>query len=115
MSDLDALRERHRKVAILTERNIIEQKWCVECRTDWPCDTRVVLDALDAVDVAYAEEAKCHDTDKADADRLAEALRACLVIFQRDGWNTRPDIANAVYPARAALRQYEAAKEAERE
>ena len=40
MTDLDAIRARHHKHEFMGD--------CYECLTDWPCDTAIVIAALDA-------------------------------------------------------------------
>ena len=46
------------------------------CAEDWPCDTRVVLDALELAAFDRDLYDRQRDAARADADRLAEALRA---------------------------------------
>jgi len=49
VSDIDTIRERH--VMYSADPTIMrtddDPQWCADCDVPWPCDTRVVLDALD--------------------------------------------------------------------
>ena len=69
MTDLDTIRERHNTghFCVVNGRSL----WVVPA--DLPCDTRVVLDALD--DPYWAKVLSENEHLRADADRLAEALR----------------------------------------
>lgn len=77
MSDIDAIRTKHVRWGHPDGRG----GHCMGCKHKWPCDTRVVLDALDEMEdraVGNAYQAATADLDRdaarADADRLAEAL-----------------------------------------
>ena len=71
MSDLDTIRERHNAghFCVVNGRTL----WVVPA--DLPCDTRVVLDALGYCAEARDVQQRAHGAARADADRLAEALR----------------------------------------
>ena len=75
VSDLDTIRERH--VVCDHCDNIVGH--CDGCGRPWPCDTRVVLDDFDVLLANGPEyyEALLANA-RADADRLAGALRAVL-------------------------------------
>ena len=82
MNDLDAIRERHQQ-----EGDFDACEYCGSkvVEDGWPCDTRIVLDALDSSRKAHrdAHEMASWYEDReraarADADRLAEALRAYM-------------------------------------
>ena len=85
MNDIEAIREWHQQ-----EGDFDACEYCGSkvVEDGWPCDTRIVLDALDnKTEIARAGirlldiEMDLHRATKADADRLAEALRA--------HWNAR--------------------------
>ena len=89
MNDSEAIRERHNYAGHFCAVNG-RTLWVVPA--DLPCDTRVVLDALDETMADRDERASRHldseydlitrlITARADADRLASALRA--------HWNAR--------------------------
>jgi len=130
VSDLDTIRKRH------------WQNPDGKCASadhaypsSWPCETRQVLDALDACMKLRSERHRNADIctlEKAamgaDADRLAEALRDAIAVAhetdslrshsddeRKDGWfRASFDRCNDAIcaDAREALRQHEAAKEA---
>ena len=60
MVDLDTIRERH-VIAHAPNYKPYESSVCDYCRKPWPCDTRVVLSALD-------------ETTRFSVDSLAAAL-----------------------------------------
>ena len=81
--NVDPIRERH-----YIGPTAYGQGYCDADGKPWRCDTRIVLDALDnKTEIARAGirlldiEMDLHRATKADADRLAEALRA--------HWNAR--------------------------
>jgi len=85
---------------------------CCWCRKLWPCDTAVVLAALDETRTVLTCEEQAHaDADaewrraSADADRLAEALRLIYHHIAQDV--TAP--AHAAVQCRQALAAHEAA------
>lgn len=128
MSDLDTIRERHYVVS----GPDAPDGFCVECFNYeqgpyLPCDTRVVLDALEkegrlAFERKHEARAARSNADdfRADADRLAEALRAfvkaddvhtehmCSPGFCND--LVGMDFDDAMPAAREALRQHEEMK-----
>ena len=78
----DTIRERHVRYepSTIPWQAEPDPNVCASCHQDWPCDTRVVLDALDEDRIASAllRETKAQTAEKAaraDADRLAEALQ----------------------------------------
>ena len=94
MNDIEAIRERHTPYDRETYYGTVKE--CSACLDGWRCDTRVVLDALDEL-AALGPGTLGWDYDthrvmledawsrvgaaRADADRLASALRA--------HWNAR--------------------------
>lgn len=76
MTDIDTIRERHRPNG---ESRSFEPPRCHLDNQPWPCDTRVVLDALDehlSRCIKHDIEVKAErNAARADAERLAEALR----------------------------------------
>ena len=103
MTDIDPIRRRH--------NDFVSSH---PCSTD-TCDTRIMLDALDETMADRDERASRHVdseydlitrlvTARADADRLAEALRHSLDCM----WLLDRDCDGGCQSARAALRQHEA-------
>jgi len=99
VSDIETIRWAHEPESVYFDGGDFSHRECRMCRQRWtadrPCDTRVVLDALDRALVAaegLAEADKRHrdahemaswyedreHAARADADRLAEALRAYM-------------------------------------
>ena len=48
MSDIDTIRERH--TLMRGQSTGASKGICYRCNAQWPCDTRVVLDALDVAE-----------------------------------------------------------------
>jgi hypothetical protein len=102
------IRERH--VAVSDEWNTQSCKRCYYVQpSEWPCDARVVLDALDREaanhDVTYRGAQRVsdqRDAARADADRLAEALRPIVA----QAWPYDSTHNKFWYVAREALRQH---------
>ena len=71
---LDDIRKRHQP------KTMQDRQWCEKDGQDWPCDTRIVLDALDESEVApyismYDAAQRNYYREAAHAKALAEALR----------------------------------------
>ena len=123
----DAIRERH--VEARSQSTGIGKgicAWCGDTGDDWPCDTRVVLDALtsqedrnrihakryiaqqDDAETAIADAVQKMDAARADADRLAEALGLAM---EYGGDAIRAYASKGIYEqCREALRQHEAVR-----
>lgn len=61
------------RLAAIAERHVHDSDdtgtWCLGCDEDWPCDTRIVLDELEA-------QAKGHAACEANMDAALDAARA---------------------------------------
>jgi len=126
VSDIDAIRERHNYAGHFCAVNG-RTLWVVPA--DLPCDTRVVLDALDnKTEIARAGirlldiEMDLHRATKADADRLAEghyftvaSLAALLPCTHSVGDECGLSDERCLCCERDATAIIQAAKEAERE
>ena len=97
MSDLDTIRERHVACDDAPPGNPLNE--CAWCSDSWPCDTGIVLDALDVAQPLIDALRFALSDARADAERLAEALR------RRHGYKCNAP--KGPCDACEALRQYE--------
>jgi hypothetical protein len=98
MTDIDTIRKRHVQEG---DRCV----WCIAPRgkgQSWPCDTRVVLDALDRERARGTTWLNTKDAARADAERLARAARVLVKGWYGNGFDP------ATFAVREALRQHDA-------
>ncbi len=121
MTDIEAIRARH-VVSLPSVGNESGHRvdYCAGCRAMWPCDTRKVLDTLGSLNRGLAalahENADEMEAARADADRLAEALRQVVRyddvtsdVFASGDWS---DIAHEWRKTKRVVRQALAAHDA---